>query len=306
MRLPRLNLVPVKRWWQRRDVATRTLPRYLRRAVSNFSQYGALRSAAVASSTLFSIFPLSLRRVVDIGSLLDVTVAQEQLASALRFFLPSTETVDLLLDNIDQTLDQNAQLSLVALVGLIWSGLGLFSNVANSLDTIFQVPTSRSIWRQRVIAILMTLVLITLVSTSFIASGALWLAAQIFFADSASLWITAVRLLLPFSLNIAIFVLLFRFVPARKVHWDAVWPAAIFGALGWELGKATFALYLEGFANYALVYGSIATVIVLLFWAFILAAIFIFSAELCAQLNEWVIAQHMHDDRTVTEDEPDL
>jgi membrane protein len=71
------------------------------------------------------------------------------------------------------------------------------------------------------------------------------------------------------------------------VEWDSVWPAAVFGAAGWELAKVGFNWYLTNFANYQLVYGSIATVIVLLFWTFLLASIFLFSAELCAQLNEW-------------------
>ena len=34
-----------------------------------------------------------------------------------------------------------------------------------------------------------------------------------------------------------------------------------------------------------------ATVIVILFWANLIAAIFLFSAELCARLNEWIIRE---------------
>jgi membrane protein len=282
----------LQQWWRRRDEATRALPRYLYQVIINYSRYGTLRSAALSYYTIFSIFPLSLLLVVAVGSVLDVAVAQQQVATALDFFLPSTETTQLLLDNIGQTIEQNRQLSLVAVLGLVWSGLGLFSNLTTSLDLIFRVPNSRSLWRQRFIAILMTLTLIVLVTTSFVASGALWLADLVFFSsDGGSLWLTAARLLLPLSLNMVIFVLLFRFVPARRVYWDAVWAAAIFGAIGWELAKGGFGLYLESFANYTLVYGSIATVIVLLFWSFVMASVLVFSAELCAQLNEWVAFQ---------------
>ncbi|MDQ7034814.1 MAG: YihY/virulence factor BrkB family protein, partial [Anaerolineae bacterium] len=80
----------------------------------------------------------------------------------------------------------------------------------------------------------------------------------------------------------------FQYVPTVDVHWDAVWPAAVFGAVGWEVAKQAFEWYLTNLANYQIIYGSIATGIVLLFWAWVIASIFLFSAQLCARLNEWL------------------
>ena len=88
-----------------------------------------------------------------------------------------------------------------------------------------------------------------------------------------------------------IFALLFRFVPARYVHWDAVLPAALLGAVGWELAKSGFGYYLTNLGGFQFVYGGIATVIVFLFWAYLIAAIFLFSAEFCARLNDWFVSQ---------------
>jgi membrane protein len=73
-----------------------------------------------------------------------------------------------------------------------------------------------------------------------------------------------------------------------------VWPAAIFGAIGWELAKIGFSWYLTNVANYQFIYGSIATAIVLLFWAYLLASLFLLSAEFCAQLNEWILENNWH------------
>jgi uncharacterized BrkB/YihY/UPF0761 family membrane protein len=93
-----------------------------------------------------------------------------------------------------------------------------------------------------------------------------------------------------------IFALLFRYVPARRVYWDAVWPAAIFGAIGWEIAKTGFSWFLNNVANYQFVYGAIAAGIILLFWAYLIASIFLLSAEICAQLNEWLLDQHWQDE----------
>ncbi len=276
------------RWWESRDAPTRALPGYLQRAVQRSFRYDTQRAAALAYYTVFSIFPLLLLLAVGIGRVLGAVSVQAQIASALRLFLPDAAQpiTDLLLESVSQGLTQDSSFTLLALGGLVWSGLGLFTNVSTALDLIFGAQRRRSMWQQRLVAVTMTITLIVLVVLSFLVTGVLLLARTVFF-NQASTWINLAFLLVPLGFNITVFVLAFRFVPARPVHWDSVWPAAVFGAVGWELAKAGFGWYLANFANYQLVYGSIATVIVLLFWAFLLASIFLFSAELCAQLNNW-------------------
>jgi membrane protein len=280
----------LRTWWSRRDPQTQLMLIYLRQALTNFGRYGSRRAAALAYYTVFSIFPLTLLFAIGISRLLGAAVAQEQIANALNLFLPESDLSGVLLNSIDQALRQNTSFGLVALVGLAWSGLGLFSNVTSSLDMIFDVPRNRSIWRQRVVALLMTLILIVLITTSFLASGVIAV-ISLLFANQFSTWLTIASIFLPMGLSIMIFLLLFRYVPSRPVHWDAIWPAAILGGVGFELAKRGFGWYLASFANYQVVYGSIAAVIVLLFWAYLLASIFLFSAELCAQMNEWLDAR---------------
>lgn len=281
----------LNKWWQDRDPETRLLAHYLRQAVINFSRYGLRWAAALAYYTIFSIFPLSLLIAIGVSRVMGTNVAQEQIANALVLFLPdSEEAVSLILESIQQALDQDTSFGTIALIGLVWSGLGLFTNLASSLDAIFHVPEGRSLWQQRVVALVMVLILVLLVTASFLTSGIISLISIIFF-HRPGIWLTMASLFLPFSLNMMVFVLLFRFVPSRMVYWDAIWPAAIVGASGFELAKRAFSWYLTNFANYQVVFGSIATVIVLLFWAYLLAAVFLFSAELCAQLNEWFLAR---------------
>jgi membrane protein len=280
----------IRQWWQHQDYATRVLPGYLGRAAGNFSRTGTRHAAALAYYAIFSVFPLTLLLAVGISKLLGPAAAQTQVVSALSIFLPGDTSVELQ-KNVAQALDQGASFTVVAIVGLIWSALGLFSNITSALDLIFAVPARRSLWRQRLTALIMTLMLVVLVTASFVTSGVFRLFAAVFL-ERPNVWITIGAVFLPLGLNIVIFVLLFRYVPSRHVHWDAVWPAAIFGGLGWELAKAGFQWYLANIANYQFIYGSIATAIVLLLWAYLIAAIFLFSAELCAQLNDWFIMRH--------------
>lgn len=277
----------MSRWWSALPPSTRALPRHLFRAVKNFTDYGMRTAAALTYYAVFSVFPLTLLVAVVVSDVLGPTVAREQIAQALILFLPDeTATINLVQANIEQALEQSGSFGLLALVGLSWSALGLFSNLTSALDRIFEVPASRSLWVQRFLAFLMTIVLILLIGMSFITSGVLQLVDTLFLS-SPSVWIRIGTLFLPFGLNMVIFVMLFRYVPARHVNWDAVWPAAILGGIGLELAKAAFAWYLTNLANFQIVYGSIATVIVLMLWAYVTAGIFLVSAEICSQLNLW-------------------
>jgi membrane protein len=280
----------IRQWWKNQDLATRELPHYLRQTVGNFNRFGARQAAALAYYAIFSVFPLALLLAIIISKILGPAAAQQQVSSALSIFLPG-EASELLQTNVSQALEQGASFTLIAVAGLIWSALGLFSNITSSLDMIFNVPARRSLWRQRLVGLLMAVILIVLVTASFVTSGVLRLVSVVFL-DRPNIWISISTIFLPLGLDMVIFALLFRYVPSRRVNWDAVWPAAIVGAIGWEVAKAAFEWYITTIASFQFIYGSIATAIVLLLWAYLIAAIFLFSAELCAQLNEWFIMQH--------------
>lgn len=284
-------LVKIRRWWLRRSPSTRSLPKYLWRAGSNYARSGtgSRQAAALSYYAIFSIFPLTLLLAVGIGTILGPAVAQEQIVQGLEIFLPEA-TVGIIQDIVGEALRQSSSFGLVATAALVWAATGLFTNITNALDTIFDMQGSRSMVRQRLMAIIMGITLLVLVIASFVTSGVLRLVSALT-PGLPSLWITIGIFFLPVGLDVVIFALLFHYVPEREVHWDAVWPAAIFGSIGWEIAKQGFEWYLTNLANYAIIYGTISTVIVLLFWAWVIASIFLFSAELCARLNEWLIEE---------------
>ncbi|MEO0563418.1 MAG: YihY/virulence factor BrkB family protein, partial [Chloroflexota bacterium] len=166
----------------------RTLPIYLLRATTNFFRDGMRGAAALAFYSILSIFPLTLLLAVGISRILGPAVAQEQIANGLSLFVP-LETVVLLQDNLTDALDQGRSFGLVAIGGLVWAATGLFTNVTFSLDVIFQVPSNRSLWRQRVIAAFMAIMLIMLVAASFLTAGILRF-AQTVLLNQPNIWLT--------------------------------------------------------------------------------------------------------------------
>jgi len=95
--------------------------------------------------------------------------------------------------------------------------------------------------------------------------------------------------LVPLGLNMAILILLFRFVPQTAPRWKALVPSALAGSLGWELSKSLFVWYLETVAKLNVVYGSLGTVVALMLWAYLSAALLLLSAEVCVAVDSWLL-----------------
>ena len=256
------------------------------RALLNFREYGARQAAAMTYYALFAIFPLTLLLAIAAGRILGPAVAQKQVADALSLVLPG-QALSEIQRSLEQAILQGAPFALIALLGLLWSALGLFVNLTAALDFIFQAPRGRGVWQQQLTAFAMSVIFIFLMAVSFLTSAALQLVSA-FLLNTTSTWLSIGITFLPAGLNMVIFVLLFRFIPRQTVFWDAIWPAALLGAAGWELTRWIFRWYLSTVASYQFVYGVFFTAIVLFFGAYLVMAITLFSAEICAQLNGWI------------------
>ena len=104
-------------------------------------------------------------------------------------------------------------------------------------------------------------------------------------AESAGFAWDATSFLIPLTLSFLAFTVMYWVVPATKVRVRDVWPAALIAALMFGVANLGFSIYLENFANYRMVYGSLGAVVALLMWLYISAFILILGAELAAQYS---------------------
>ena len=88
-----------------------------------------------------------------------------------------------------------------------------------------------------------------------------------------------------FLLMLAVFLLLYKFIPNVKTYWRYVWPGALLAAILFEIARSLFIFYLEHLANYELIYGSITSIIALLVWIYYSALILILGAEFTFQYS---------------------
>ncbi len=72
----------------------------------------------------------------------------------------------------------------------------------------------------------------------------------------------------------------------RRQTWRRVIPGALCAVVGWLLLSAAYSFYVEHFANYSVVYGTLGAVIVLMIWLSLTATVLIMGAEVNGALGE--------------------
>ena len=76
-----------------------------------------------------------------------------------------------------------------------------------------------------------------------------------------------------------LFLIAYRYLPARRIPWRTAWVAATFSALVHEALKWGFSWYVTEIADYGSAFGNLATVVVLFFWNYYGSIVFIFGGE---------------------------
>jgi membrane protein len=87
-------------------------------------------------------------------------------------------------------------------------------------------------------------------------------------------------------ITILFFWVIYHGIPNTEVRVKASLGGAMLAALLWQIAKTGFAWYLASeLSNYGAVYGSLASVIALILWAYITALILFLGAEFGASLQ---------------------
>ncbi len=280
-----------RRWWILANAMTDGLLNDIYRAGDRFTKHGFHESAALAYYAVFSLFPLLLLLIVIIGTILGPAAAHDQIDGVLRIFLPAS-TANFLQDSIAEALEQRSSFGIVAGLTLSWSAIGVFTNLTAALNRSFGTEPRGTI-QKRLFGIGLMLALAVLLLASLLTTAIFGIIDLVMFSRSSSL-LTTGALLIPLSLSVSLFAFLYRFIPSRTVRWDAIWVSAFLGGIAWEIAKRAFAWYLDNVASYNWIYGSVATVIVLMFWAFLTGIIIIFGAELCVAFDDWMNRRSVH------------
>jgi membrane protein len=263
----------------------------LRRTFVSFADTrGSEAAASLAYYAFFSIFPMLLVFIVVGSFFVDRSVVQTQLLSLLEGVLPGAEEV--VIQNIERVLQLRSAVTFLALISLVWSATSVFNILAKNVNRAFPQASVPDFLKGRMLGFLMFLALGLLLLLSLAAStfSSLIPVINIPFNDKALhqtfVW-QMVSFLVPVGLNMLMFWALYFWVPQVRVSRRASFLSGLTAGVIWELLNNGFAWYLSsGLSQYRLVYGSVGTVVALLFWIYLTATITLLGAHLTAAIQE--------------------
>jgi membrane protein len=246
-------------------------------------------SAGVAYYSVFSVFPLLLGLLAISGTVFTSITLQEQFLDYVTESMPGSK--EFVSKNIEELVRFRGALGIGAILGLLWSGSSAFGAMSRAINRAWDVDTDRPFYVAKTLHIIIALgvgILFLLSSFASVAiellsnySRDLGLPGHEFFLDFGlgNLMLKAV----PWAITLAVFLLLYRFVPNCKTYWRYVWTGAVVATILFEASKGIFMWYLVNVANYELIYGSVASMMVLMTWAYVSAFILILGAEISSE-----------------------
>jgi len=261
-------------------------------AYKKFLQDGAPDLAAsIAYSALFSIFPLLLGVVAAAGLIGDEAVVRRAIVETLARIAPPA-TAEFVDRNVQEAIRLRGTFGILAIVGLFWSATAVASTVRNALNRVLSVIQPRPYLFRKLIDLILVVLAGTFLILSLITSAAtLRLIGA--FPGLASLIVTLETSTLaqlastvgPVILSTLTFLVIYLYLPNVRIRWTNAIIGALVAGLLFEGIKQAFFWYLQTFARYQLVYGSLTGIIVFLVWMYLSSAILLFGAELASQIG---------------------
>jgi membrane protein len=187
---------------------------------------------------------------------------------------------------------------ITAMLISLWAGSGVMISLMQGFHVAYRVPGGRSFVRERLIAVLLVVsaAVPVLASSALIVSGAhveRWIVGWLGLAPQGEElrgWVSVLGGILRYLIALGSIVLgasiLYYVGPNRRQRWSRVWPGAVVATALWLAATSVFAWYVRHLAQYNVMYGSIATVVLLLIWMYLLAVIAYVGCEFNAQLEK--------------------
>lgn len=213
--------------------------------------------------------------------------------AALRIFPESVALYlgSLLPDPIDST-----GVLPVAVIASVWSSsMGMLA-VIKGLDQIFEVKETRGFFHLRAIAVLYVFVFaaVLIVAAALLVFGT---TIYRFLLERSSTFMATILInfksLAGFVMLFLFFTLLYSGVPRRRVKFVHNLAGAAFSAAGWVLFSYFFSIFVENFSDFS-IYGSLATLVILMFWLFFCMYIMFLGAEVSMWLETSGIGMDLH------------
>jgi membrane protein len=274
------------------------IPGIFRYAIERFTRLRGIEgSASIAFFTIFGLPPLLIVIVTVASYYLAIPDIQDTIINAIEELIPIPP--DLIIEFIEGILNQRGAVGIIGLIGLTWAASGVLMTLTANINRAWPTAKIRNVFENRLIAFIMIGSFILFIAVSSIISTLISFFNQfqtLFTPISAP--IGTLTDFLVFTLRFILFLALYFFVPKTKVKKRAAFWAAVLASVAWEITAYGFDWYFQsGLSSYNVLYGSLGTLVALMFWIYLDCLILVFGAYFSAA----IVNHNNINDKIVTE-----
>lgn len=256
-----------------------------RGVLSFYNSHDLTFASSIAYYALLSLFPFFLLAFSIIAS---VTASEADRLAVLDFVLDYfPQKFDFVEQQLHALQRQGLRLGVAGSLLMTWAAMGVFGAVTSAVNHAWGVERQPSFFKHKLISFVMLLLAGVLLVVGLVLISAMNVVGARWFAVVLEN-VPALQELQSFALQWAttlIFILVvglvFYFVPNAQVRFRDVWVGAVLTGLLWRGALEAFSYYVRDVSRFD-VHGSIAAVVVFLFWVYISAVILLFGVEVTA------------------------
>jgi membrane protein len=255
-----------------------------------------LLSGGLAFSLFVCIIPLTLIIFWLLGRFLDSVEVEVQIITLIETLIPydtyANFVKDVIFERVEEVVQYRNIAGWIGVVGLFFAASGFASSLRTVLNKVYGTDVDINIFLGKlrdflviiIIVVVFLVLILTLPALDFLVSFAQSTPYLQFFNHPLLQRVFTAS----FSLFIMffIFAVLYKFMPIIKIHKRSVAVGALWASIFWVGAKVLFGMYLSNFTTFSRIYGAYALGIVVAFWIYYSAAVFILGAEIAKLFDE--------------------
>jgi membrane protein len=247
-------------------------------------------SGYIAYTTLLAIFPF-LMLLVSLAGYVGTTEAVQAALQQFYSILPSQVTTAISPVITEVTNTTPSGFLTVLIVVILWISSSSIEAIRRGLNHSYNVEEKRSIIQRRAQAILFVVIgSATFLLASFVlivlpVGLEIWQHLEVYIEKLPNLperlgvKIDILRLIGAYGAILITMVTMYRWLPYHKIKISHCLPGALVSSALWIMMAGLFSLYLQNFARYDVLYGSLGGIVVTLIFFHITAILILYGAH---------------------------
>lgn len=246
-------------------------------------------SAQMAYYFLLSMFPFLIFVFTLIGFL---PIEAHGLLEMLQPYIP--EGSYYILENTLLSIMNNQQKKLASFsfIATFWLSSMAVQSMVRSMNDAYRMKRKESFLKGLLFDLFLTAGLIAIFSFSIFIPiveeiARIFVITHVSVPTSFYFWWLFVKWGMGTFFLFLFFLFLYKFFPTEKVSYRSALPGALFATIGWQGAAFAFTYYVS-FGSYSQLYGQLGSVIVLIVWFYLTAAVLLIGGLINGTMNEMI------------------